>query len=184
MINFINKRSICPLSCTTCHLTAVHNYRNYWTQTFTFLPGEENGHMVIMRSWKDQRRENTFTFVLVNSESIALFVAGVELYLPPLAFCHYNIVCILPRPASLNSSTFPYILLNPDIQKVCMQVKFFKQSPDFSLAKILMASTGVRSQLIFQQARNSVSANNQFNDLYWTRGLMFNVFSSFPNVQE
>ena len=75
--------------------------------------------------------------MLVNCESIALFVAGVELYLPPLAFCHYNIVCILPRPASLNSSTFPYILLNPDIQKVCMQVKFFKQSPDFSSQRVL-----------------------------------------------
>ena len=125
-----NRRTLCPRSCTTCHLTAVHNYENYRTQTFTFLPGEENGHMVIMRSWKDQRRENTFTFVLVNSESIALFVAGVEPYLPPLAFCHYNIVCSLPRPASLNSSAFPYVLLNPDIQKVCMQVKFFKQAPD------------------------------------------------------
>ena len=143
-----NKRIICPWFCTTFHVTAVHNYGNYWSQNFTFLPWEENwhGHNEELNRSKEG---NTFTFVPVNSESIALFVAGVELYLPPLPFCHYNIVCILPWPASLNSPTFPYILLKPDIQKVSMQVKFFKQSPNFSLAKILMASTGVRSQLIF-----------------------------------
>ena len=173
-----DKRTICPWFCTTFHLTVVHNYGNYWT--FTFLPRKEDWHPGVMRIWIDQKRENTFTFVLVNSESIALFVAGVELYLPPLAFCHYNIVCILPRPASLNSSTFPYILLNPDIQKVCMQVKFFKQS----LTKILMTSTGVRSQLIFQEARNSVSANSQFNDLCRTWCLMFFLHSQMFRNKE